>query len=406
MFIAPDADMHTSSPPRQFFLDWLRIIAFGLLVLYHVGMYYVSWGWHIKSQHVLVALEPWMRLLSPWRMDLLFLVSGAATAWMLRRRGAAGALLRERAARLLVPLAFGMLVIVPPQSYLEVVQHHGYAGGPLEFMRLYLSGYGGFCRPGGACLMLPTWNHLWYLPYLFVYTLVLWALLRRWPELPARLAATLVPRLGRLALIGVPVLVLAATHIALRGRFPATHALVDDWFMHSQYLAMFAFGALLVHAGALYARFEALRWPALFAALAAWALLVTLPREAWPAGLASAIGRPLVFSVQQWCAVVAALGFAHRHLDVDNRARRYLTDAVFPVYILHQTLTILLATALRPWALPPGVEAPLLALLTFALALFGYESVRRVGVLRPLFGLRLRSPCRQQGSGRFLESAP
>ena len=34
---------------RLYFLDWLRVAAFGLLVLYHVGMYYVSWDWHVKS---------------------------------------------------------------------------------------------------------------------------------------------------------------------------------------------------------------------------------------------------------------------------------------------------------------------------------------------------------------------
>ena len=151
-------------------------------MLYHVGMYYVSWDWHVKSPHAGTALEPFMRALSPWRMDLLFLISGVATAFMLRPGGASVALLGLRARRLLLPLAFGMLVIVPPQSYFEVVQRYGYAGSFLEFMRLYLGGYGGFCGAAGSgsCLILPTWNHLWFLPYLFVYTLAAWLLLRRW----------------------------------------------------------------------------------------------------------------------------------------------------------------------------------------------------------------------------------
>ena len=84
----------------------------------------------------------------------------------------------QRSKRLLLPLLFGMAVIVPPQSYFEVVQQHGYAGSYLDFMRLYLSGYGGFCKAGSACLILPTWNHLWFVAYLFVYTAALWALLR------------------------------------------------------------------------------------------------------------------------------------------------------------------------------------------------------------------------------------
>ena len=86
---------------RQFYLDWLRILAFGLLVIYHVGIYYVTWDWHIKSSAMNTGPEPWMRLLSPWRMDLLFLVSGAATAFMLARGGATSTLLGLRARRLL-----------------------------------------------------------------------------------------------------------------------------------------------------------------------------------------------------------------------------------------------------------------------------------------------------------------
>ncbi len=382
------ASASPASPDRQYFLDWLRILAFALLVLYHVGMYYVSWGWHIKSPHLSSALEPWMRLISPWRMDLLFLVSGAASAFMLQTRGASAALLRERATRLLWPLGVGMLVIVPPQSYLEVMQRFAYAGGYIDFMRLYLTGYGGFCRPNGPCLMLPTWNHLWYLPYLFAYTLLLWSSLRLWPRWFDRLAATAAPALNGARLLVLPIALLALTRWALGSRFPATHALVDDWFMHAQYLAMFVFGAVLAKAPGLAARMQALRWAGLVSALIAWVLLVfgsaqAGAGDAWPTLL-----RQSLYSVQQWCAIVAALGFAHRHLNFDAAARRYLTDAVFPVYILHQTLTILLAHAMLPWALAPGVEAALLVAGTFAFALLGFECLRRVRWLRPVFGLR------------------
>jgi glucans biosynthesis protein C len=375
----------SSNSARQFHLDWLRILAFGLLVAYHVGMYYVSWDWHIKSPHASSAIEPWMRLVSPWRMDLLFVISGAATAFMLQRRGADGRLLRERASRLLWPLLFGMLVIVPPQAYVEVVQRLAYAGSFVDFMRLYLSGYRGFCRSSGACLMLPTWNHLWYLPYLFVYTALLWLALRRWPRLLERGAHAIGKVLDGALLLVVPILLLAITRLLLRSRFPATHALVDDWFLHSQYFAEFVFGAVLARAPAIAVRMEGLRWPALALALAAWVLLVSGAVRAAPF---AEVAGPLVHTTQQWCAIVAALGFARRHLNVDGPARRWLTDAVFPVYILHQTLTILLAHSLRDVHLAVGFEALALLAGTFALSLLGYEVARRVRVLRPMFGLR------------------
>ena len=97
---------------RRYDLDWVRIGAFMLLILFHVGMYYVTWDWHVKSPHASSDIEPLMMLTSPWRLSLLFLVSGVATGYLLAR--GAGNFLGQRSIRLLIPLAFGMLVIVPP----------------------------------------------------------------------------------------------------------------------------------------------------------------------------------------------------------------------------------------------------------------------------------------------------
>ena len=394
------------SPERQYYLDWLRILAFGLLVLYHVGMYYVSWDWHIKSPNPLSALEPWMRLVAPWRMDLLFLVSGAVTSIMLRRRGAEGRWLRERAARLLWPLLFGMLVIVPPQSYLEVVHRFAYAGNYLDFMALYLSHFSGFCDASGHCLILPTWNHLWYLPYLFVYTLLLWGVLRRSPHLLDRLARAIAPALAGLRLIIWPIVLLALARIALRARFPVTHALADDWFSHAQYFPMFIFGAVFGRATNLATRMDALRWKALACAMVAGAVMLVVSAQPGRLGGWASAGYAVVYSALQWCAIVAALGFAHRHLNFDASARRYFTEAVFPIYILHQTLTIVLAHTLLPWALAPALEAPLLVAGTFGFSILGFKCVRRTGWLRPMFGLRRIDAAKPGDSAHARHAAP
>lgn len=49
--------------------------------------------------------------------------------------------------------------------------------------------------------------------------------------------------LGTAWLLALPIVFLILTQLSLRPRFPNTHALIDDWFAHSQYLAMFLFGA-------------------------------------------------------------------------------------------------------------------------------------------------------------------
>ena len=380
----PDTPIAPEPTTRQFYLDWLRIAAFALLVPYHVGMYYVSWDWHIKSPQWHTELEPWMQLLSPWRMDLLFIVSGAATALMLRPGPPTAAWLRSRASRLLLPLLTGMLVIVPPQSYFEVQRHYGYAGSYLDFLPLYLrSGSKGFCDAVHGCLVLPTWNHLWYLPYVFAYTLQLWGLLRLWPQALERVARA-ASGLTAASLLVLPVAALFASRLLLAARFPTTHALVDDWLMHLQYLGMFVFGLALARTTLLARHAERLRWVALPLALVAWLALLALQ--------ASGFGWPwlsaLSFSLLQWSALLAALGFAHRHWNVDRPLRRALSEAVFPLYLLHQTLIILLARALLPFDLPFGIEAPLLVAGTLALGGLAFLAARKAGPLRPWLGLK------------------
>jgi hypothetical protein len=185
-------------------------------------------------------------------------------------------------------------------------------------------------------------------------------------------------------LLWLPLALLFGWRLLMARRFPATHALLDDWFLHGQYLAMFAFGAALAQAGSLAQDAQRWRGWALLSAAAGWLALQGLPMSGagWP------WLRGLAFCVLQWGALVAAIGFARRHWNADHPLRKTLAEAVFPLYLLHQTLIILLAHALLPWALPFEAEAPLLVGATFALGWLGYRLALRSGPLRILFGLK------------------
>ena len=63
---------------RRYDLDWLRFIAFALLIFYHIGMFYVTWPYHVKSQYASTFAEPLMLIVNPWRLALLFFISGVA----------------------------------------------------------------------------------------------------------------------------------------------------------------------------------------------------------------------------------------------------------------------------------------------------------------------------------------
>lgn len=395
--------MKPTTLPRErlYFADWLRIVAFALLVLYHVGMLYVPWDFHVKHVPTYTALEPLMRLTSPWRMSLLFAVSGLATGLML---GCAG-LARERSTRLLLPLLFGMTVVVPPQAWLQAREQFGYDGSCLDFLRLYFGGYGGFCG-AKSCLILPTWNHLWFLPYLWSYTMLLLVALRVLPATWPRRAADAIACLPDRALLLARLIFFVALRVLFFPRWPETHALLDDWAAHASYGAMFACGVLLARRRVLLQRLEDKRWPALLLGLVAWAVLALYPGAVpdWQVSDALRLPMRIAFGAAQCCGVLAAFGFARRHLNKDHRWRAPLTEAVFPLYLVHQTIIIAAAVALRTLALSAGAEAAIIVVITFAGGFATWLVARRIVWLRPWMGLS--SAARHRAHPAPLAAAP
>ena len=102
---------------RRYDLDWLRVGLFLLLIFYHIGMFYVPWQWHVKSLHAPVEwLEIPMRILNPWRIPALFVISGIALRFALDKASSHGAFMWRRFVRLILPVLFGMAVVCAPQE--------------------------------------------------------------------------------------------------------------------------------------------------------------------------------------------------------------------------------------------------------------------------------------------------
>jgi peptidoglycan/LPS O-acetylase OafA/YrhL len=383
------AGMHSTH--RLPHLDLLRIAAFALLIPYHVGMYYVSWDWHVKSPAASSALEPFMLLSSPWRLGLLFFVAGVACATLYVKRGRWAGFARERSTRLLLPLLFGMTVIVTPQAYYEVLTKAPQLlpgdGGYLDFWAAYLQG-GRYCR-GDDCMSVPTWNHLWFLPYLWFYALLLSPLLLRLPRRGMAWPAWV--------WLLVPALPLIAFRLGLFPHFPSTHDLFNDAYNHALYGYLFALGWASRGrlAEGFWAATQRWRWLSLTLALLAWGVLVsyfhTFRNEAPPEALRQLMRT--LWALCSWWAISAACGWAQQMAPQGEApVLRWLSGAVFCLYILHQTVIVLLTRLLLPLSLPWGLEALLLILLTAAICLGAYALLRQVPGLRALLGIS--SPAR------------
>jgi cbb3-type cytochrome oxidase subunit 3 len=374
----------TASPERRYDLDWLRVLAFGLLIFYHTGMFFVEWEWHIKNNVISEPMEWPMRFVSQWRMPLLFMISGAAVYFALRRRSA-GSFAGERFARILLPLAFGMFVVVPPQIYFERLTQ----GQTYNYLGFYPTVFRFEPYPAGSF----SWHHLWYLAYIFVYSLVCLPLFRYLLSERGR------PRLQRLTaffskpgMVFLPALWLLAGDLVLREYFPEdTHALVDDWANHFKSLSLFLIGFVLVAHTPFIDVVARQRRVSLGIGLVTATALYARYWVHWPEGISEAevISFRCLSFLNGWSWLLTILGFARTYLNFTNPALRYANEAVYPFYILHQTVIIIIAYPMINWQLPVLAKFLLISGGTFAVCWLLYEGlIRRIAFLRPLFGLK------------------
>ncbi|MCW8925374.1 MAG: acyltransferase family protein [Xanthomonadales bacterium] len=374
---------------RRYDLDWLRVLAFGILILYHTGMFYVAdWGWHIKSDVTSETLQLFMRLVNPWRMPLLFLVSGAAL-WFAAKKTSASGLLKLRLARLLPPLVFGMLVIIPPQIYHQIMQYEGAVfSNYLQFYAIYLDPGTELFPAHQSPIGLLSWTHLWFIPYLLIYTL---AFVITKPLLD-RLAAFLSRNnAGLFWLYVVPLALIIPYVIYLRPFYPQSFAVVGDWYCHALFFTMFVFGYVM--AGHLRAVNTLIRQRWVCLTISSLSYLLCMLSEFGPLSLPlSAV--VLINCLNGWSWILTVLAWSAAHLNRPSRVLTYMNTAILPWYVLHQTITIILAWHLSSLGLPISLEATLVVFGTVGGCAVGYEVIRRFRLTRFLFGLKLQEPKR------------
>ncbi len=373
-------------PTRRTDLDWLRIFAFGLLIFYHIGCFYFAWPWHANSKHASWSIAPLLQLTTPWRLLLLFVISGVATRFMIDKMST-GDFLVSRSTRLLIPLAFGMLVIVPPQTYIYLIEQGGYRSSFASFYVPDITGTGNWVVDGYH-VVTPEWAHLWFLPYLFAFTLVTVVV---GPWLKSRPASTFTWFTRAPWIFVVPIAFIALANAVIGPFSVDRHIFIGDWRNVLVFGSATVLGYSLAKHEPFFIAAERYRYIALAIAVGAYCTIQIL----WVFGKYEHMGYRyyLLFAflkpMQGWAVVLAAFGFARRYLRSDGPVRRYLTDAIFPYYIIHQTTIVVAGHWLTGMNLPVHIEAPALIIITIASCVIGYEIIRRIWLLRPLFGLKL-----------------
>jgi surface polysaccharide O-acyltransferase-like enzyme len=381
---------------RRADLDWLRVLAFGLLIFYHAGMAWSGWSWHVTSPDSLEGLREAMRFLNRWRMPLIFVVSGAAIMLALGDR-TPRAFVRDRLKRLLLPLAFGMVVIVPPQVYLERLTSGQFSGSFLEWLPHAFDGV----YPKGNM----SWHHLWFVAYVLVLTLVLLPVFL-WARTASGQATLAIAgrTAARLGLHWLMILPLAASTLWLVPVSWNINGLVGDWNGLVSYGALLLYGAFLFGSSDLLRALQRQRLFSLAIGAAAYALLYVGYFEGTVRPTILPAARPLfallsAINVMAW--LFAIIGFAHRYLAQRPAFLSEATEAVYPFYLIHQTVTVVAVWGLLSIGAPPLAGFAVAVVATFAGTWLIYAGlVRPWRWVRPLFGMKAASPVRRQSLPR------
>ncbi len=381
----------TPTERRRPDLDFLRVACILLLHLYHSArMFNADDPWHVKAPVLLPVLNGTMDILHLLRMPLLMLIAGAATAFALRKRGV-GAFAWDRTKRLLLPLAFGMLVIVPPQIWVERVWTGAFSGSYLAFWPSVLQGVP---YPKGST----SWHHLWFVAYLFVFCLAAlplfaWFRGEGGKTFLARLEAFLVRGANHWWLA----LGIFGARFLLR-HHRETHDLIHDPKNLAFYGGLFLAGHLLGRMAGLAERLVQLRQWNLLLSLGLLAAL--LPPNEFPFPL-----EHLAIYGFVWASLCAALGYARAKVTVPTPWLTRAQSRAYPFYIFHQTVIVVLGWWMLRLQLGPWTFLAALTAASFLITVALCELVAAIPWLRPCLGMGPKpAPSRPPGPQRLTES--
>lgn len=354
-----DASAASSISQRRHDVDWLRTLAMGLLILYHIVISFQPWAraiGFIQNDQTLEWLWIPMSMLNVWRIPLLFMVSGMGARFAMERRDMKQ-FLTDRTVRILLPLSFGFFFICPITFYI---------------VKSYYDVEVGYS---------PNAGHLWFLINIFCYVLYFLSLLWTLKTYPENAVLRFLAKLLRR-----PWVIFAA----------AIPLMLEAWLINPEYFASYptphghALGAICFGLGLLFVSLKD----------AFWSAVQRIRGLSLGLAFALFLVRLLVFELadvpkfmvafESMCWMLAILGYASVSINRPSPRLAYFSQAVYPVYIIHFPIQYAITYYLVPLSVPATLKLGILLVGTFGVSLLVYQFIiRRLRWLRPLFGMKL-----------------
>lgn len=374
---------------RYYQLDWLRVIAFGILIYFHAAVIFIPDGLPlIQNDQTSVIADLLVNISHQFRLGLLFLISGAGVAFAFKRRNL-NDFLAERSKRLLLPLIIGIIVIVPIAVYFERLHLGQFSGSLLEF---YPTFFTQGIYPSGNL----SWHHLWFVAYLYIFCII-----------SARYFAWCKTSEGNNWLNTINnqfngyknyryIIVLLIPEILLRAFFPGFRDLIHDWASFTHWFLLFIAGSVIAQRPQLLNSLEMCRHMSLLIAILSTSILFIFFYRNGDLSVNTAsptiVFDYLAFCVLRmcmiWSCLLTCIGFANKYFQFNHPVLSYLNQAIYPVFILHLSIMMAIAYWVTPlsWPILPKYMAITTATIIVGITIY-HVLIKPYNSMRLIFGL-------------------
>lgn len=358
---------------RRYDLDWLRVIAILAVYFHHLGMPFNGDDFHIMNANSSKLLDDLMVYFEQFRLPLLFLISGTGTVLAFSKRSWKQ-FFKERTSRLLIPLFFGVLFIVPPQTYYQYINEFS------SYWQIYEKG------------QFET-NHLWFIEDLYIISIAVIPLII---FLQSQKSHSFISWFERVTshkiglLLGVlPLIILTV----LLNR--STYTDISETFV---YVYFFVTGILFASSQKFWDNLKKHRRIHILSFFISTLLFYGyyfIPNDYVEPYLSLSIRWDIWYAVcclLGWCFVLTLLGYGQIYFNKPSRLLKRMNEAIYPFYILHQTVLVVFAYYIIQLDLSIPAKMIVLLISSFTAIVLIYRFlVYPFRITRILFGMRRKN---------------
>ncbi|MDD3419638.1 MAG: acyltransferase, partial [Candidatus Gastranaerophilales bacterium] len=372
---------------RLYYLDWLKVFAILMVFIFHNTHFFDFIDWCVKNNAKSPVMMGIFLSIHFWSMPLFFLLAGAGAKFALDSRTSFQYVL-ERLKRLILPLIIGMLILAPPQGYVEDISKFRFRGSFCDY-------YPVFFRDLFDSFSMDAYGentyHLWFLGFLFCFSVVALPLFLWFKsDFAKRIidkVAGFCENKGAIFLFALPILM---SHLLIRVSYPE----YSGWGDFSYWLIYFIYGYVIFSNSKFDAIIKKHGKQAFVLSLLCLSLLgvmfCSIQNVVWfryPDYSFMSVVFMLLYSILTWSWVIFILSLGSKLLNFSNRFLKYSSEALLPFYLLHQTVILLIGFFVVRWNMGIWGKFFIISAISLVVTAGIYDFfIRRNNLVRVLFG--------------------